>query len=187
MMTVRRIREFFMGPQLPPGVELPMRPHETLVQWATGRDGEIVAVTNLALWLVRDGQPLELGWHTVNKATWQDGVLSVTPGQVAGSVEAAGVELPVIVAGRPVVVQLPDARRLPEQVQSRVTRSVALSEYVPVSDGGGVRVVARRIAGRDGLRWFVHPDPGVSMTDPEVLAAVHDLFTQLRQEASPVD
>jgi hypothetical protein len=58
-----------------------------------------------------------------------------------------------------------------------VTRSVAFTAHHPVP-GGGVRVVARRVAGADGLVWHVRYDDGTDLADPAVAAATAELVAE---------
>jgi hypothetical protein len=58
-----------------------------------------------------------------------------------------------------------------------VTRSVAFTAHHPLPSGG-VRVVARRVAGRDGLAWHVRYDDGTDVADPAVLAATAELVAE---------
>jgi hypothetical protein len=154
----------------------PLRPaldrDERVVAWASTADS-VVVVTNLGLYL--PGVDRRLGWHEIHKATWSGRVLTVVPSrEVAGGdgfVEM--VDLP------PVSVTLLDPDRVPEQVRTRVLRSVAYTNHHPVP-GGGVRVVARRVPGQDGLSWAVRADPG-SLLDPAVVSA---LVARARSEIS---
>jgi hypothetical protein len=59
---------------------------------------------------------------------------------------------------------------VPADVRTRVTRSVAFTAHYPLPSGG-VRVVARRIPGRDGVDWHVRFDEGTDQEDPDVVAA----------------
>jgi hypothetical protein len=127
---------------------------ERIVAWAAFDGDEVVVATNLGLFL--PGRE-RLGWHEIHKATWSGRALTVIPG---GVVERRD--------GYDVVEDLPaasytllDAGDVPDQVRTRVTRSVAYSTQYPVP-GGGVRVVARRVPGVDGLHWAVRYDPGTN-------------------------
>ena len=73
---------------------------------------------------------------------------------------------------------------VPDQVRTRVTRSVAYTAHHPLP-GGGVRVVGRRVSGADGL-------PGRSATTPArrrdagpVVAATDELVGAARDAAAP--
>ena len=143
---------------------------ERVVSWATAVDGAVIA-TPLGLWL--PGAEERIGWHLVDKATWRDGVLTV----VAAVDSGGGVldELPP----RSVRVTVP--RDLPQTVRVRVERTIAVSRRY-LLPGGGVRVVGRRVPGRDGVTWQLVFDPGVDRDDPEVRAAVAASVRQIRAE-----
>ncbi len=69
-----------------------------------------------------------------------------------------------------VAVRLADPGSVPPQVRNRVNRSVAYTRHHEVP-GGGVRVVARRVAGIDGVTWHVRFDEGTDAADPLVVEA----------------
>jgi hypothetical protein len=140
--------------RLPAGQRPPLGPDERIVAWARTADDRTVVATNLGLWL--PSEPGRLGWHEIHKATWSGRQLAVTAAEQVG--EGDGY---VVMADRtPVTVTLLDPDRVPEQVRTRVTRSVAHTSHHEVPGGGGVRVVARRVSGVDGLRWTVRYDVG---------------------------
>jgi hypothetical protein len=70
----------------------------------------------------------------------------------------------------PVVVAMSRPDDVPADVRTRVTRSVAYTAHYAVP-GGGVRVVGRRIPGRNGVDWHVRYDEGTDREDPDVVAA----------------
>ena len=59
-------------------------------------------------------------------------------------------------------------RDLPDQVRTRVTRSVAYTTHHPMPTGG-VRVVGRRVSGQNGLSWAVRYDSGTPVELPAVV------------------
>jgi hypothetical protein len=71
---------------------------------------------------------------------------------------------------------------VPNQVRVRVNKSIAYSQH---HTEPGVRVVARRVPGVDGLRWTVRYDDGVDPTDPEVRAATAELVEYGRASLVP--
>jgi hypothetical protein len=156
---------------------------ERVVAWASSPHGAVVA-TNRGLWLPGDGTgpagPARLGWHEIHKAVWTGEALAVT---AAGLVERGrGYD---VVADRPTVeYRLTDPGDLPAQVRARVTRSVGPSTHHPLPGSGGVRVVARRVPGADGLAWTVRYDPGVDHDDPIVREATAALVEQDRLAVS---
>jgi hypothetical protein len=151
-----------------------------------GTDGPgAVVVTTLGLWLPGRAR---LGWHQIHKATWAGSRLTVVPAtQVGDPVELAdggGVRVTTYVVmadDAPVTAYLPDPGDVPFAVRQRVTRSVAYTAHHPL-DTGGVRVVARRVPGVDGLAWHVRYDEGTPAQDPSVVARTAQLITD---SASP--
>lgn len=145
---------------------------ERVLSWATTDAGEVIVATQRGLWLpARDGRR-RLGWHEIDKAAWADGVLTLT----AASVVAGDVlhELP------PSQWNLAEPRELPAVVRARVSQSVAFTEHFDLEPSGGVRVVARRISGRDGLAWLVRYDEGTDGGDESVRAQVDRLVARAR-------
>jgi hypothetical protein len=67
---------------------------------------------------------------------------------------------------------------VPADVRSRVTRSVAYTGHFPLPDGG-MRVVARRVPGRNGVDWHVRYDDGTDREDPEVVAATTAIVAEV--------
>jgi hypothetical protein len=87
---------------------------------------------------------------------------------------------PGVVADRPTyAVALETPRNLPPVARARVTRSVAYTAHHPVP-GGGVRVTARQVPGRDGLVWRVRYDPGTDAADPRVAEVTGQLLAQAK-------
>jgi hypothetical protein len=137
---------------------------ERVLAWAEAGEHTVVA-TNRGLWL--PGSPSSrLGWHEIHKATWADEVLTVI-----GSAASAGPDFSVVSDLPATSVRLAEPGALPRRVRERVTASVAVSSVHPLPDGGGVRVVARRVPGVDGLSWSVRFEGGASDQDPAALAA----------------
>ncbi|MEO3744840.1 hypothetical protein [Plantactinospora sp. B5E13] len=153
---------------------------ERVLDWARVGDGaESVVVTDRGLWL--PGGVGRLGWHDIHKAVWSGRELSVTPAEPAGE----RVDYRVQADGQVRTYLLLDPGQVPHQVRTRVTRSVAYTTHHRLPDGGGVRVVARRVPGVDGLTWTVRYDPGTSTEDPAVVEATDQLVAAARAEATP--
>jgi hypothetical protein len=130
----------------------------------------VVVVTNHGLWLP-GLTAARLGWHEIHKATWSGRALLVVPAREAESHET----YTEMVDEGTVSITLLDPDKVPEQVRSRVTKSVAYTNHHALP-GGGVRIVARRVPGHDGLRWTVRYDPGT----PQAPGAVADLVAAAR-------
>lgn len=152
---------------------------ERIVAFAgAGGDDHVVATTR-GLWL--PGRETRLGWHEIHKATWSGRMLTVVAARPVGGFTVPGGGTPddpatestvdVLVDAPAASWQLLDPDQVPHQVRVRVQRSVAHTDHHRLAGGGGVRVVARRVSGADGLRWAVRFDDGVDPDDPQALAA----------------
>jgi hypothetical protein len=152
----------------------PLVADERVVAWSDSDAGVLVA-TNLGLWLPAE-PPGRLGWHEVHKAVWTGADLVVTAARPVGERDGYTVveDLPSV------VFRLREPGELPHQVRARVTRSVGYSAHHPLPGAGGLRVVARRVAGLDGLRWTVRYDTGVDLTDPVVAEVTSQILAQAR-------
>jgi hypothetical protein len=146
-------------------------PEERVVAWAPVTGEEVIVLTNHGVWLPGTGS--RLGWHEIHKATWSGRQLAlVASGQVAATEDYAVVE------DEPATVYtLLDPDNVPAQVRARVTKSIAYTRHHPLPGGGGVRVVARRMPGVNGLRWTVRYDEGVDRDADEVRSATADLVS----------
>lgn len=153
---------------------------ERVVSWASAAGGQVVLATQRGLWLPDDdGELHRLEWHQINKAVWGDGDLVLT--------EAVEVSPGVVVDGSPTVLEIETPRDLPKTVHRRVTGSVAVTEYHELSAGGGVRIVARRVSGADGLRWVLKYDRGTATADPAVRAEAEGLLREAKAAEAPDD
>jgi hypothetical protein len=162
-------------PKLPAGADVPLDADERVIAWARTPDDGFVVVTNRGLHL--PARPARLGWHEIHKAVWSGRELTVTPAEVVADRNGF-----LEVADRPVErVLLLDAGTVPEQIRSRVTGSVSYTAHHQLH-GGGVRVVARKVSGVDGLSWTVRYDPGTPVT-PAVLEETAALVAGIRSTA----
>jgi hypothetical protein len=172
------MRLFRRTPKLPSEHRPPLAGDERVLAWSRAEPEGVVVVTNHGVWL--PGRADRLGWHDVNKAVWSGRELTITPAQQV--TERAGYH---VVADRPVEpFLLLDPGEVPEQVRTRVTRSVAYTSHHPIG-GGGVRVVARRVTGVDGLTWTVRYDPGTPADDPAVIEQTDALVAAARATVQP--
>jgi hypothetical protein len=164
----------FRRPERPPAEALPrLDPDERVVSWAPASGGAVVA-TPLGLWL--PGSPDRLPWHLIDKAVWRDGVLTLVPAEDRG--DGVLVEQPAR------AVRLDTPRDIPQTVRVRVQKAIAFTRHHPVpgADRRGVRVVGRRVPGRDGVSWQLVFDDGVDRDDPAVRAAADAYVEQARVE-----
>src|SRR4051794_18691420 len=141
-------------------------------------DGVLVA-TNRGLWLP-DGR--RLGWHDIHKAAWSGRELRITPAEVAQ--DRAGYA--VLVDAPAVSFLLLDPGELPDQVRTRVSRSVAYTTHHPMN-AGGVRVVGRRVSGQNGLFWAVRYDAGTPVDLPAVIEFTDELVASAQGVVEPRD
>jgi len=165
--------------RLPAGDRPPMDRAERVLAWARIADpaGAIV-VTNRGLWL--PGRGARLGWHEVHKAAWSGQELALTPAAVIEERDGY-----LVVADQMVqIVVLIEPGDVPDQVRTRVTRSVGYSLHHRF-DGGGLRVVGRRVSGVDGLTWTVRYDPGTDSTAVRVRELTAELVTAARGATDP--
>lgn len=165
--------------RLPSGVRPALDRDERVVAWARAgtEPPSAVVVTTRGVWLPgRDRLP----WYAIHKASWGASQLTVVPSVRVS--EGDGYD--VMADGAPLAVALTDPRDVPHEIRTRVTRSVAYTSHHPFPDGGGVRVVGRRVAGRNGLMWHVRFDDGTDTADPEVMAVTAALVAEA---SAPVD
>jgi hypothetical protein len=125
---------------------------ERIVSWAD-TDAGVVAASNRGLWVPAYRR---IGWELIDKAVWQDAVLTVTEAELVDDLLLR--DLPSI------HLHLTVPRDLPPTVRRRVEASVVRSEVLPVA-GGAARFVARRVPGRDGVSWWARLEPGTRDTD----------------------
>jgi hypothetical protein len=164
-------------PKLPVTLRPALEPEERVLAWAAVSDEQVVVATNRGLWLPERGR---LGWHEIHKAAWSGRELRVTPAEVAE--ERPGYS--VLIDAPVLSYLLLEPGEVPDQVRARVTRSVAYTMHhaMPV---GGVRVVGRRISGRDGLSWAVRYDSGTPVDLEQVVRVTDELVEQARTATAP--
>lgn len=132
-------------------------PGERVVSWADTPDFVVLATPRGLWWPTGDDALRRIGWHTVSKVVWRDGVLTV--------LEADVVDDLLLVDRAPASVPLRVPRDLPPTVRRRVEQNIVRSEAAPVP-GGAARFVARRVPGQDGLRWWARLEPGTVDDEP---------------------
>jgi hypothetical protein len=170
---------FRRRPKLPAALRPALERDERVLAWSAMDGDRALVATTRGLWLPERGR---LGWHEIHKAAWSGRELHITPAEVAA--ERAGY---TVLADAPVVSYLLlEPGELPEQVRTRVTRSVAYTSHhrLPV---GGVRVVGRRISGRDGLSWAVRYDEGTPEAAEPVERVTDEIVEAAQAATAPVD
>lgn len=158
-----------------PPVEATARldPDERVVSWASTSGGGAALATPLGLWL--PGYPERLPWHLIDKATWRDDTLTLIPAVDAGD--------GVLVEQAPRAVRLSTPRDLPQTVRVRVQKAIAFTRHHPLpGERRGVRVVGRRVPGRDGVSWQLVFDDGIDRDDPVVRTVAAEFVEQARVE-----
>ncbi|MDG4827519.1 hypothetical protein O7635_37235 [Asanoa sp. WMMD1127] len=165
--------------KLPADAGVALDSDERVIAWSRTQAGPYVVATDRGLRLPgRD----RLDWHRIHKAVWSGRQLTVTPAEVVEERD----DYEVLADAAPESVLLIEPREVPEQVRARVTGSVSYTSHHPV-DGGGVRVVGRKVRGRDGLAWSVRYDPGTETSTPEVVEATGALVSEARAATTPRD
>ena len=125
----------------------------------------IVAATSHGLWLSDQDSVSRVDWHSISKATWKSGLLTLI---VADQVGTAGEA--VLIADRPArSIPLIEPGKLPELVYDRVTNSIRARHYQELP-GGGAWFIERKVSGRDGVILQVRPDQGADLSIIERLA-----------------
>jgi hypothetical protein len=146
-------------------------PDDRVVSWAVA-DARVVLASRFGLWWpFAEGQRC-INWERVDKATWQGDVLTV--------VEAEVVDDLLLIDHEPVSITLTQPRDLPPTIRKRVQGTVASSELVS-GEGAAMRVVGRRVPGRDGVSWWARLEPGTSDT-AQVREIVHDVLDARREQ-----
>jgi hypothetical protein len=166
---------FRRRPKLAADLRPALERDEEILAWALTPDGTAVVATNRGLWLPGADR---LGWHRIHKAVWSGRELVVTAATVVQ--ERDGYDVVADVA--PVSYLLLEPGKVPDQVRTRVTKSVAYTEVHAMPDGGSVRVVSRRVPGVDGLRWTVRYDPGTPYDTEAALDHTRSLVEAARRQ-----
>ncbi len=134
--------------------------------------GDVVVGTRVALYL--PGPDLHrIPWEQVQQATWNpdDELFRVS------EVGDWGEQRPVH------VLTVAEPGLLLELVRERVTATVVLQQHVPVRDGAGFFVIARRPADRGTeLIWLVEFEEDLDPGDSEVRRLVAEALTRAKDE-----
>jgi hypothetical protein len=126
-----------IGRRTVPAAVKALAPGERRLAWGVTDDGTALAATEAALW----AGGARLAWAYVEKVQWQPPVLTV---HEVSEIEGTG-------GARSWT--LTDDHRLAETIRACVTSSIAWSDRRTVGPGAHVRLIGRRIAGRDQLHW----------------------------------
>jgi hypothetical protein len=159
---------------VPPAAVRDLADGERLLAWAVAADESILAAVPSGLWgpFGSAGEAELMPWWRISKVVWRDEVMTIT---------AADVDDAVIVDRRPLAVRLGDPGALPPVVRKRIEGSIRRTERVSLPSGE-VRVVARTVAGQDGLTWLARLEPGTRDT-PQLRADVTELIARLTDQS----
>lgn len=158
MSVLSRLRQRLAERRPPAEVVQPLDRDERVVSWARSAGGAAVVATQLGLWLPEPEGLRRVSWHLIDRAVWRAGTLTVVT-----AVDTGG---GVLAEQPPRSVALADPRDLPPTVRTRVERSIAYTRHHRLQPTGGVRVVGRRVPGRDGLSWQLVFDRDTDPADP---------------------
>jgi hypothetical protein len=137
---------------------------ERRLAWGLTEDGTALVATPSSLYAGDQAIP----WTRIAKAAWAPPVLTVT--EVA-DIEDAGLARRFVLA---------DDDGLAEVVRAQVTSSVAWTDVRRLEPRGKVRVVARRVPGRDALLWQLVWLDGTDPDDAALRAQADALVLALR-------
>jgi hypothetical protein len=172
-------------PKLPAALRPALDPDERVLAWARVgpedgpvEQGPVVVATNRGLWLPDRGR---LGWHEIHKAAWSGRELRITAAEVAEERDGYTVQVDAPLPG----YLLLEPGELPDQVRTRVTRSVAYTSHHPLPPNGGVRVVGRRVSGVDGLSWAVRYDARTAVDAEPIVEVTDQLVGSAREATTP--
>jgi hypothetical protein len=169
---------FRRRPKLPADLRPALEAEERILAWAAAESGGALVATNRGLWLPEGRR---LGWHEIHKVAWSGRELRVTPAEPAEERDG----YTVLVDGPVLDFLLLEPGELPDQVRTRVTRSVAYTSHHPLPPHGGVRVVGRRVSGVDGLSWAVRYDARTAVDAEPVVEFTDRLVGAAREATAP--
>lgn len=147
---------------------------ERLLAWSVAADTSPLAAVPAGLWgpFAPDGEPELMPWWRISKVSWLDDVLTITAADVDG----------FLILDRPALpMRLATPGAIPAIVRKRVEGSIRRTERVLLPTGA-VRVVARTVAGKDGLTWLARLEPGTRDTPP-LRADLEVLIARLTEQS----
>lgn len=149
---------------------------ERVLAFAAYDAGHLVA-TLAGFWeCPREAAPVLWHWDEIDRAEWVEGhlLMRVTP----DGGEPRSVSFTTTAPGR-----------LPEVVRERVNASIVINDWHRLASGGGVRVLARRRAGEERLRWLLAFDRESDAEEPASRAEAAERLRLARESVgeSPVE
>lgn len=148
---------------------------QRILAWAQAQDGGLLVATPPGLWWppTRWDEAELLPWWRIDKAVWREGQLTVV---VADADEHLLFDRP------PQTVNLGlEPNPLPSVIRKRVEGSIRRTERVSLP-AGSVRVVARSVAGQDGLTWRARLEPG-TRDSPALRDQLSELLDALAEQS----
>ncbi len=153
---------------------LDLRPHERVLAWASGVDGEWYVGTALALYLPTDADAhRRLPWEEVERADWDGDADRLSVVEVAdwGQPE------------RTTVARIEEPGRLLELLRERITKSIVCSVYARVRGRAGLSVIGRRSPAGDGtVSWSYVLSAGLDPADPDVDRIAQETLATAQRE-----
>ncbi len=138
---------------------------ERRLAWALTGTGVPLVATPSGLYVGAERLP----WSQVERVVWRPPTLTlVEVSEVQGS-------------GRARSWELADDHRLAETVQAEVTSSIGWSDRRVLHPQGAVRLVGRRVPGREVLAWQLVFERETDATDPHLRAQAEELLGALRR------
>jgi hypothetical protein len=153
--------------------QLPTESEERPLAATRDADGGWLVGSDRALYLAADDGWRRLPWHRIDQAQWD-----------RDTERLVVVELADFGEPQPrYEIAMNDPGQMLELIRERVTASILLSRYVPVSGRRGLQVVARRSPIADGeVDWSVRLADSLDPSDPEVSRAVERALAEARDE-----
>jgi hypothetical protein len=162
---------------LPAASRPPLAPEERVVAWCQV-DSAVLVVTNHGMWL--PGSSARLGWHEIHKVAWSGREMRIIPAVVSAVRDGYA----VLEDAPPVTFLLLEPGEVPDQVRTRVTKSVGFTTHHELP-AGAVRVVGRRVSGQNGLSWAVRYDAGTPVEHEDVVTATDELVSAAQKSVAP--
>ena len=136
--------------------------------------GDVWVGTRAALYIPAEGTAYRrIPWVGIDRADWNDTTQELRVVELA----SFGQVMPRSIG------RLRAADRLLQLVRERVTSTVVAVRTLPLRDGRGVRIVARRDPdGQGELTWTAVLDPGLDPADPTVVQGAQQALATVRAE-----
>ena len=148
----------------------PGRPARILA-WATTQAGFCIA-SPATFSYGNDDAWQHIGWHEIERGGWNAELrkLSWVPYAAPGQAPARG------------SLALTDSGRMPEVFRERISATIAVERFVPLSGERGVTITARRDLGGGAVSWHGTLTRGLSWQAAGVPAAVDQAMEEVRAE-----